>query len=117
MCSGKSVLGRKSFNWAVTPLIMIRTAVQKFVIGLHKMSQLLHKAVSHFSPPEQNRVRVVSKKAGLVLYFLKLKRDEVSTLVLQGEFDSLGGFIYTSVSLPACIIYLFCTYVAQTSVC
>lgn len=77
--SGKSVLGRKCFNWAATPLIMIISVVQKFEMGLQKMSQLLHKAVSHFPPNQNNRVSDVSRETGLVQYLLMLKQDEVST--------------------------------------
>lgn len=52
-CSGKSVLGRKCFSSAATPLIMILSVVQKFATALQKMSQSLHTAARHFSPPEQ----------------------------------------------------------------
>lgn len=47
---------------------MIGSAVQKFAMALLRMSQLLHKAASHF-PPEESRVRVDSKEAGFVLDF------------------------------------------------
>lgn len=34
-------------------MIMIISVVQKFVMGLQKMTQFLHKAVSYFPPQEQ----------------------------------------------------------------
>lgn len=95
---------------------MLRSAVHEFVIGPQRMSQLLHKAGGQFSPAEQRIFKDICRQAELVLYFLNLKQDEVSTSALQGELKSLGGFV-CPVSLAACIIYSLGTDVTKNLAC